>query len=295
MYCIMNKEKIENILKKEKIEIKNLNNAMNSFNSNVYIVTSINNEKYILKFCNNEQKMINESKYMKYLKPYILVPNVMGTGECEKKYYIIQSFLEGNNIYDNQANKLNNEQIKNIGILLAKLHSCELLDESNDSWIKYLNSCLDKTTDILETIFGKEENQKINKCLKQYIAKKLVNGYKNSILHMDFRIGNLMFSQQNKIGLIDLESMKNGDYVFDFVKMNRILSKEKFEILLNGYNSIKKIEDNFEERLNFYSLFDSYTSLWWCVSRKQLNTDFYKLNYDIVANYLAKINKTGNI
>ena len=291
----MNKEKIKSIFEKEEIEIKELNSASNSFNSNVYIITSLENEKYVLKFCNNEKKMVNESKYMKYLKSYLPVSDVIGTGVCDEKYYIIQSFFEGNNFYDEKANELKDEQIRNIGILLAKLHSCELLDEVSDSWLKYLNSCLDKTVDTLEKIFGKEENQKISEFLRKYINGNLVNNYKNSILHMDFRIGNLMFGKGNEIGLIDLESMKNGEYVFDFVKMNRLFNKDKFEIFLNGYDSIKVREDNFEERLDFYSLFDSYTSLWWCASRNQLDTEFYKLNYNIVIKYLEKLNNTGNI
>ena len=291
----MNKEKIENIFKKKKIAIKELNSATNSFNSNVYIITSINGEKYVLKFCNNEKKMIIESKYMNYLKSYLPVSDVIETGVCDEKYYIIQSFFEGDNIYDEKANELNDDQIRNIGILLAKLHSCDLLDEASDAWLKYLNGCLDKTVDKLEKIFGKEKNQKISDFLRKYIKQSLENNYKNSILHMDFRIGNLIFEKENKIGLIDLESMKNGEYVFDFVKMNRLFNKEKFKIFLSGYDSVKTRENNFEERLNFYSLFDSYTSLWWCVSRNQLDTDFYKLNYNIVIKYLEKLNKTGNI
>lgn len=291
----MNREKIENIFKKLKIEIKELKSATNSFNSNVYIIKTTDDNKYILKFCNNEKKMHNESKYMKYLKPYLPVSDVVDTGECDEKYYIIQSFFEGNNIYDEEANNLSDEQVKNIGILLAKLHSCKLLDEENDSWIRYLNNCLDKTVETLEIIFGKEDNDKISNFLKKYIEQNLSKDYKNSILHMDFRIGNLIFERDNKIGLIDLESMKNGEYAFDFVKVNRLLNKDKFKVFLNAYNSIKKTEDNFEERLNFYSLFDSYTSLWWCATKNQLDSDFYKLNYGTVIEYLKKLNKTGEV
>lgn len=291
----MNKEKIENIFKKEEIAIKELKSATNSFNSNVYIITSMDEQKYVLKFCNNEKKMINESKYMNYLKSHLPVSDVIGTGVCEGKYYIIQSFFEGKNIYDEEANELNDEQIKNIGVLLAKLHSCELLDEDNDSWLKYLSDCLDKTVETLEKIFGEEENRKVIGFLRKYIKQNLTNNYNNSILHMDFRIGNLMFGKENEVGLIDLESMKNGEYVFDFVKMKRLFNNDKFEMFLSGYDSIKPRQDNFRERLDFYSLFDSYTSLWWCVSRNQLDTDFYKLNYNIVIKYLEKINKVESI
>ncbi len=291
----MNNEKIENIFDKFEIDIKEIKSATNSFNSNVYIITSVDDKRYVLKFCNNEKKMLNESKYMKYLKPYIPVANVVGTGDCDEKYYIIQSFFEGSNKFDEEANELSDEQVRNIGILLAKLHSCELLDESSDSWIIYLNGCLEKTVETLEKIFGKENNKKISDFLSNYINEKLSNNYKNSILHMDFRIGNVMLGKNDEIGLIDLESMKNGEYVFDFVKVNRLFNNDKFLKFMEGYNTIKAVDSNFEERLNFYSLFDSYTSLWWCATKNQLNSEFYKLNYKIVMKYLAKLNKDGVI
>lgn len=291
----MSEERIKDIFGKLKIEMKEFGKASNSFNSNVYIIVDTNGEKYVLKFCNSEKKMLNESKYMKYLKSYLPVSEVIGSGVCDEKYYIIQSFFEGDNIYDEKANELNDVQVKNMGILLAKLHSCELLDVASNSWLEYLNDGLDKTASALEKIFGREDNKIISEFLRKYIRQNLANNYKNSILHMDFRIGNLIFGKENEIGLIDLESMKNGEYVFDFVKVKRLFNKDKWEIFLSGYDSVKLREDNFEERLRFYSLFDSYTSLWWCVSRNKLDTDFYRMNYNIVMEYLDKLHRTGNI
>lgn len=291
----MNKEKIESIFGKFGIEIKEIKSATNSFNSNVYIITSPDNKRYVLKFCNNEKKMLNESKYMKYLKHYLPVSDVVGTGEYDERYYIIQSFFEGSNKYDEDANQLSDEQVKNIGILLGKLHSCELLEENTNSWITYLNGCLDKAVETLEKVFGNENNNKISKFLSNYINNNITNDYKNSILHMDFRIGNVMFGNNGEIGLIDLESMKNGEYVFDFVKVNRLFNDDKFLKFMEGYNTIRSVENNFNERLKFYSLFDSYTSLWWCANKNQLDSEFYKLNYKIVMEYLDKLNKDGEI
>lgn len=291
----MSEEKIKDIFGKLKIEMKEFGKASNSFNSNVYIIASTNGEKYVLKFCNSEKKMFNESKYMKYLKLYLPVSEVIGSGVCDEKYYIIQSFFEGDSIYDEKANELNDVQVRNLGILLAKLHSCQLLDKASNSWLEYLNDGLDKTVSALEKNFRREDNKIISEFLRKYIRQNLANNYKNSILHMDFRIGNLIFGKENEIGLIDLESMKNGEYVFDFVKVKRLFNKDKWEIFLSGYDSVKLREDNFEERLRFYSLFDSYTSLWWCVSRNKLDTDFYRMNYNIVMEYLDKLHRTGDI
>lgn len=35
---------------------------------------------------------------------------------------------------------------------------------------------------------------------------------------MDFRVGNIMIANNNEVGIIDLESMKNGEYVFVLLK-----------------------------------------------------------------------------
>lgn len=283
----MTEESIKSIFSKVNIKTKDIKRATNSFNSNVYIVLSDNNKKYILKFYKNENKMVCESEYMIYLKNYLLVADIITTGIFNGKYYTIQTFLEGENLFDEKANELNKIQINNIGVLLAKLHSVRTID--SDNWVNYLNECVDKTVDDLENVFGKKNNNIIYNYIKKYINDKVKNNYKSSVLHMDFRIGNLIFKKCNNVGLIDLESMKTGDYVFDFVKLNRILSEDNFNILLNDYKNIKEIDNNFYEKLDFYSLFDSYTSLWWCINKNQIDTDFYKLNYDIVINYLNKM------
>lgn len=288
----MEEKEIHEIFEEIKIEIKSITKAINSFNSNVYIIKT-KDKKYVLKVSNNEKKKIIESKYMRYLSAYLPTATIITTGTKNDKNYIVMTFLEGENKLDEEANNLSDKQLRNIGILLGKLHSAALLDEDNDSWISYLNDCLEKTQDVLKKVFG-SDNDIIYNYLKNYIEKELKGKYQNSILHMDFRIGNLIFRDED-VGLIDMESMKNGEYVFDFVKTNRVLAKDKFLILLNGYKEIKNIDDNFYDKLNFYSLFDSYTSLWWSASRNKTDSDFYKMNYEIVMDYLGVLNEKGNL
>ena len=215
---------------------------------------------------------------------------VLCSGQINSIEYNILTFFEGKNIYDENCNSLTNKQIFNIGKLLGNIHNCPIIDKDDNSWIIYLKNCLNKTHDVLEKLFGKKNNEIIQIFLKNFIDKKINNHYKNCILHMDFRPGNVIFTAKDNVGIIDLESMKNGDYIFDFVKMNRLFNKDNFDILLKGYKSVRNIDNDFNEKLQFYSLFDSYTSLYWCVSKNQTDSDFYKLNYSIVINYLKTIN-----
>ena len=289
----MEEKEIRNIFEKLGINVEKISSATNSFNSNVYIINSDNEKKYVLKISNNEKKREVESRYMTYLSQYLPTAKVLDNGCIDDKNYIVMTFFEGENKYDEEAYSLTDTQLKNIGIILAKLHSAPLIDEDNDSWINYLNDGLEKTQEVLSKVFGKD-NETIYNYLKGYINDELKDNYKNSILHMDFRIGNLMFNGE-EVGLIDMESMKNGEYVFDFVKTHRVLSEDKFNILLSGYKEIRKIDDNFFDKLDFYSLFDSYTSLWWSASRNKTDSNFYKMNYAIVMKYLGVLNEKGNV
>lgn len=288
----MKDTEIKKIFKNLGIKVAKITKASNSFNSNVYIINS-SNEKYVLKISNNERKRDVESRYMTYLSKYLPTAKVLDKGCIDEKNYIVMTFFDGENKFDEEANSLSDKELKNVGVLLGKLHNAPLIDDDNDSWINYLIDGLEKTQDVLKQVF-KDDNETIYNYLKKYINEKLKNNYNNSILHMDFRIGNLMFND-NEIGLIDMESMKNGEYVFDFVKTHRVLTKDKFDILLSGYKEIRKIDNDFFQKLDFYSLFDSYTSLWWSASRNKTDSDFYKMNYAIVIEYLGVLNEKGNL
>lgn len=288
----MQKKDIEKILNDLNIEVSTITPASNSFNSNVYIIESYN-KKYVFKINTSKKKTDVESKYITYLNQYLVTPKVLATGLFEDNSYIIMTYLKGQSILDEEANSLSKNQLKNIGRLLGTLHNLPLIDVENDSWINYLDSALEKTQDVLRNVFEKD-NDIIYNYLKNYITNNLKGKYKNSILHMDFRIGNLIIDN-NRIGLIDMESMKNGEYAFDFVKLYRVLSDSNFNVLLSGYKEKGKIDKNFMSKLNFYTLYDSYTSLWWSASRNKTDSDFYKMNYAIVKKYLGVLNEKGYI
>lgn len=279
---------IKEILKKYKITPLDIKKADNSYNSNVYIIIT-SRKKYILKIYKNKTKRLNEKKYYNYLYNIIPTSKVLYSSSHNNFEFNIISYFSGRNIYDEKYNCLKSDEIFNIGKVLAKIHNSKIISTSTSSWIEYLNSCIDKTKKELNYLFGKKDNDIIINFLKDYINNNIVNNYKDCLLHMDFRIGNIIINNQGKVGVIDFESMKNGEYVFDFVKMNRIFNKHNFKIFLDGYKSIRKLSKDFDEKLKFYSFFDSYTSLYWCYVNNHTNSNFYKLNYTIVMEYLKEL------
>lgn len=275
-------ETIKSVFKKINIDVNKIEKINNSYSSNVYLVYS-SDKKFIFKILYNEKKRIDEYRYLKHLSKYINVPKPIYSNYIEDYSINVLEFVEGKSYMDFEINSLNNKEIFDAGVLLGELHSTPLLDKAKSKWYKYLLEYLNKSNENLKS------NLKNNEQIYDYLLGKiklLKDEYINVILHLDFRIGNIIFG--NTTYLIDFESMKNGDPAFDFLKMKRILTDEQFILFLNGYKSVKPLLSDLDERLDFYNLFDAYTSLNWCYERKKLDSDFYKQNLKIL---MKKFNK----
>ena len=74
--------------------------------------------------------------------------------------------------------------------------------------------------------------------------KKFENSYSSSTYKlestnriMDFKIENIIFNQIP--ALINLESVRTGNPIFDFIKMNKLLNDKQFSAFKEGYQSLK--------------------------------------------------------
>ena len=254
--------------KKHNIAIYRLDKVTNSYSSNVYIAYS-KTKKYIFKILYNEEKQKGEARYIKYISDKVNTPKLVFSGRIDEKSYNVITFIEGKSYSDGDIELLSDEQIFKIGILLGKLHTIKPLDKNNESWINYLYKYAEKSNKNLENVL--DNNEIIYGSIINSI-ESIKGTYENVILHLDFRIGNIIFG--DKEYLIDFESMKSGDPAFDFLKMKRILSEEKFDIFMEGYKSVKNIDNSILERINFYNIFDAYTAVNWCYERNKLDSDF---------------------
>ena len=275
-------EKIIKIFKEKGIEVTNIERANNSFSSNVYIISSTKG-KYVFKILFNEEKQKNESSYIKYLSNKINIPKLIFTGSYEDKFYNVVSFIEGINYDDKDFKKLTDEQIYKLGVLLGKLHSIKSLDQDTSSWIEYIHRSADKSLNNLNSIF--DQNEEVYKYINNEIHK-IEGTYENVILHLDYRIGNVIFNDSEY--LIDFESMKSGDSAFDFLKIYRLLNKKRFEIFVEGYKSVRNIDNNTLNKIEFYNIFDAYTALNWCRDHDKIGSKFYYKNMKILQNKFKK-------
>lgn len=262
--------------KKHDIVIYRLDKVTNSYSSNVYIAYS-KTQKYIFKILYNEEKQKGEAMYIKYISDKVNAPKLVFSGSINDKSYNVITFIEGKSYSDSDIELLSDEQIFKIGILLGKLHTIKPLDKNNESWINYLYKYAEKSNKNLENVL--DNNEKIYGSIINSI-ESIKGTYENVILHLDFRVGNIIFG--DKEYLIDFESMKSGDPAFDFLKMKRILSDEKFDIFMEGYKNVKNIDNSILERINFYNIFDAYTAVNWCYERNKLDSDFCKESIKIL-------------
>lgn len=269
--------------KKYGIKIYRLDKITNSYSSNVYVAYSKDN-KYIFKILYNLEKQKGEAYYIEYLSNKIAVPELIFSGSIKDSYYNVISFIEGKSYKDSEIKQLTDEQVYKIGVLLGELHNVKPTDKNPDSWINYLHRYVNKAYKNLKDKI--ENNKEIYEFIMNSI-KSIEGTYENVILHLDYRIGNIIFGEDKEY-LIDFESMKNGDPAFDFLKINRLLSKKKFEIFLKGYKSIKKVDDTMIERIRFYNIFDAYTSINWCLERNKFDSDFSKKSMKILEKELKK-------
>ena len=159
--------------------------------------------------------------------------------------------------------------------------------DEKDNWIEYINKCVNLSIESLKKVIP-GDYQLVISFLKKYLEKNILGNYSNCIIHTDFRIGNVIFNKR-KVGLIDMESIKSGDYVFDFVKMRKIFNDKNFKIFLDGYSKERIIDDYFYDRLKFYGLFDSIISIEWCNKNNRTSDDYYYNNCKYLLDYLKEI------
>lgn len=271
-------DKIKNILGNS-YEILNIKKLGNSYSSNVYLITT-NDNKYIFKVLKLKEKRIVEAESLEYLKTYINVPKLIKTGEYEDIYYNILEFVDGDTYEDSNSKNLTDEQLFSIGEILSTFHSLKPMNDI-DLWYEYLLERIENAHKKLSSCL--DNNEKIYINLLKELNKIIKNNYELSLLHMDFRPGNLLLS--DKLYLIDFESVKNGDPAFDFTKIKRLVTKKQFKQILKGYIKNKEIPDEFESKIEFYNIFDAYTALDWCESNNQVNSDYYKLNMKEIKKY----------
>lgn len=257
----------------EKI-LESINNGKrmeNSFSQSVYLI----DEDKILKIYNNLDKFKNEVDYLSYFSNFINVPSILDSGMYNDKFYIVMNYIEGENYTDEEEFILDSGTYKKIGILLGKIHN--LVPLKDDNWKEYMLYRIERNYEILKS---KNVDVDIDSVYGYLKRETSFLDYDSRCIHADFRMGNLILN--DSIYLIDLESVRSGDPIFDFVKLYRVFSKDNFELFKEGYESIRKLDVEFEKKLHFYNLYDAFTTAGWCIEANRYESNFYNFNMNFL-------------
>lgn len=266
----------------ENIGFKTKKKMDNSFSQNVYLL----DRKNVLKIYNNIEIGKNELKFLNYFYNKINVPKVLESGENNEKFYILTEYIQGINYKDEDKFIIPSTIYYKIGELMASLHNLEPLEE--DNWKQYMLFRTERSYNIFKqkqiaTDFDIDK-------IYNYIKNEINNlSYKPCNIHCDFRMGNIIINKDN-VALIDLESAKTGDSVFDFIKLYRVFSEKNFESFKSGYENKRKLAFDFYKRIHFYNLYDAFTTLGWCIEANRYKSEFYMFNLKFLnkeMNYLC--------
>ncbi|WP_432406155.1 phosphotransferase family protein [Wukongibacter sp. M2B1] len=276
---------IKRVIKRMKLKVRDMDSVPESYSSKVCSLVLENNEKVILKIPYNKDKLIKEYKMLQLLRGKLPTPQILDfwEGNDEISGALLLSYIDGKPVIDN----INDKLAFQMGELLAKLHSAQIEREKlgkayrlihtdeNEWWsiIKtWFENCAEECKDILD-------NELLNKSIKLFnlYYENLPRPDYPSVVHMDYRPGNILVKDSKIVGLVDFENVRIGSADVDFSKMKIYVwdqfTKTKKEFL-NGYRKIRPLPD-IERTLPFYVLFNTFTGVGWCVKREKINDSFY--------------------
>ncbi|MCG8538438.1 MAG: aminoglycoside phosphotransferase family protein [Clostridia bacterium] len=279
---------IKRVIKIMKLKVSDVNSVPESYSSKVCSLILENNEKVILKIPYNKDKLLKEYKMLELLQGKLPTAQILDfwEGDDEIPGALLLSYIEGRPVVD----KINEKIAFQMGILLAKLHNVYIeknklgkaykliYTEKNEWWStikKWFENCVEDCKDVLEP-------ELMNKCIELFDLhyEVLPEPDYPSVVHMDYRPGNILVKDSDVTGLVDFENARIGSADVDFSKMKFYLwdlypyAKEEF---LRGYSLIRPLPD-IEKTLPFYELFNAFTGVGWCVKRGKVNHSFCEEN-----------------
>lgn len=240
-------------------EIKNYNIFKSELlNIELLKTQGINNISYLLKTTDKEyvlrvfksKKSVNISREFEFLTQ----KKAYEKGFATKPIFLNKDFMIY--IYEKGIHKykLSNLEIKNLSKIVKKMHKIDLKSKNYNfaKDLKYYSSILkdEKSSKLLK------KTQKALKTLKKY-KKDLV------LTHHDLNPKNIIFTQDEKILIIDWEYAGTNDRFFDLatICVEFKFTKGEEKIFLNNY--FKKIKKSYLKKLKEYKkIYKNICALW---------------------------------
>ncbi|OFI47986.1 hypothetical protein BG262_00320 [Floricoccus penangensis] len=182
--------------------------------------------------------------------------------------YMILSYVEGEPLENMLRNLSNEEQYdcgSQAGRSLRKIHDLDY-GEQFDGKAK-LQRYFDRKKMQLENYTKSELRLEDDEGIIEFVSKTLpdVICRPTTFLHGDYHLGNLIYTPNGEVGVIDFNASELGDRYEDFYRLE-ILFGSKFFIrgLIDAYFEIEKeIPDEFWKMFKFYNLHAALCAILW--------------------------------
>jgi len=222
-------------------------------------------------------------------KTNVPVNKILHVDVSRKKYpfdFQIQEKLEGKDLEDHFKGRKDqyDKMSFQLGVYAAKIHQLVYpgfgrfdekaalkgkLQGSKKNFFNYLLVCLDEDLKYLvnANVINYKTNVKIRKLFDTY--RDIINVKPGVLIHHDLADHNIMFKNNQITAIFDWEACGVGDPVLDLASCptwRTHYPREKK--LIEGYQSIASLPDNFQEKMNLYRL---RTLLWKMVFATRAN------------------------
>ena len=125
------------------------------------------------------------------------------------------------------------------------------------SWLEYVSEVDDRRQEIFESAekigLTAEELEKAYKALKD--NRQMFENVTPHLLHGDFSTKHILIEGDQITGIIDFESCKSGDPMWDFAWWSYFFGTDvPVEWLVEGYKQVCALDIEFERKLTLYKL-----------------------------------------
>lgn len=286
---------LDRILEHFRINALALNEVENSYSSTVYKCKLHDGMHVYLKIPYNKLKFERELEAYKILKGKIEIAEMLdswpGDEECPGAFLL--SELKGKPLTTQVAPSVAFQ----IGVLHASMHNIKppvstmstSIKNEYPEWSTFLKTQFYSFAGDVKEILDKSLYDRSLERFEE-MAKQLPSPDGPSLIHMDFRPGNIIVHGETVTGMIDFESVRFGSTEIDFTKLYRdflCFDLAYYQNYQDGYKTVRPLID-LEAVLPFYQFTDAFNSIGWCKRRGiEENAPFLNENLMILKRFLG--------
>ncbi|MBD1373278.1 phosphotransferase [Hazenella sp. IB182357] len=265
---------LQQMIAQFKLNVLTVDRVPESFSSIVYKITLMNHQIVYIKIPYSQVELRREYVLLKYLYEELPVPQVLDYWEGDDRYFggLLLSAVAG----VPHTGAVDEPLAYEIGMYHAKLHKVTLDAPYLDA---YVDNAFEKWTQFVRNQFYAYA-QDVNKVIPLKLFEQSLQYFERyqkrlpppdgpCLIHMDYRLGNILVDENRVKGIIDFESVLIGATEMDFIKLEHDIFRKYIGVkdaYQQGYASIRPLID-LDQILPFYAFTNAFNSIGWCVRR----------------------------